>query len=422
MRCRWKGSRSREIVRAARDRCHRRRESAHAPHVARPSGRCAASGGRVDRVADRRTQSVDGDLGDVAHGDGDRDAARAAAGKARSGGASRRAGRSRPAERRRPSRRCSPRARARCPNAWQNGVGDDPPVVLCGEHAHYCVTRAVAQLGLGTRSALAVPSRDWKMDISALREMLDALAASRTRASWPWSRPPARPPRARSTICRAHWRAVRGARVSGCTWTARTVRPRSFPRRTGIACAGSQHARSLAWDAHKMMLMPLAAGMLLVRDESGSRPGILAARAVSVPRRAWRARLGSGHAQLPVLAQGRCASRCGSRFSATGMAGHRGALRSALRHRALAASQLIDARDDFVAMHAPETNILCFRWVGDGSLDDGALDAINLDLRMRYNRARARLDHHHRARGAPRAARDGDESAHHARASRGDAR
>jgi L-2,4-diaminobutyrate decarboxylase len=38
-------------------------------------------------------------------------------------------------------------------------------------------------------------------------------------------------------------------------------------------------------------------------------------------------------------------------------------------------------------MHVPETNILCFRWVGDRSLDDRALDRVNLDLRTRYNRA-----------------------------------
>jgi len=47
---------------------------------------------------------------------------------------------------------------------------------------------------------------------------------------------------------------------------------------------------------------------------------------------------------------------------------------------------MIDARDDFEALHEPEINILCFRWIGDRALDDDALDAINLDLRTRYNR------------------------------------
>ncbi len=48
-------------------------------------------------------------------------------------------------------------------------------------------------------------------------------------------------------------------------------------------------------------------------------------------------------------------------------------------------------RADFETLHEPETNILCFRWVGDrargnASLGDEALDAVNLDLRTRYNR------------------------------------
>ncbi len=50
---------------------------------------------------------------------------------------------------------------------------------------------------------------------------------------------------------------------------------------------------------------------------------------------------------------------------------------------------LVEARGDFEAAHAPESNILCFRYVGDRSLDDGALDAVNFELRERYNRSGA---------------------------------
>src|SRR4051812_10798834 len=41
---------------------------------------------------------------------------------------------------------------AALPDAWENGVGNDPPLVVYGEHAHYAVTRAIGQLGLGRRS------------------------------------------------------------------------------------------------------------------------------------------------------------------------------------------------------------------------------------------------------------------------------
>jgi L-2,4-diaminobutyrate decarboxylase len=40
----------------------------------------------------------------------------------------------------------------------------------------------------------------------------------------------------------------------------------------------------------------------------------------------------------------------------------------------------------FEAVHRPESNILCFRFVGDRSRSDEDLDALNLALRTAYNR------------------------------------
>jgi L-2,4-diaminobutyrate decarboxylase len=48
---------------------------------------------------------------------------------------------------------------------------------------------------------------------------------------------------------------------------------------------------------------------------------------------------------------------------------------------------VIRERDDFEAPHEPESNILCFRYVGDRSRDDASLDALNRELRERYNRS-----------------------------------
>ncbi len=39
-------------------------------------------------------------------------------------------------------------------------------------------------------------------------------------------------------------------------------------------------------------------------------------------------------------------------------------------------------------MHEPESNILCFRWVGAPHLSAEALDAVNLRARERWNRER----------------------------------
>src|SRR5688572_14097288 len=61
------------------------------------------------------------------------------------------------------------------PDSWMNGVGEPRPVVLCGEHAHYAVTRAVAELGLGMRSTIAIPSVSYRMDAVALDRELERL-------------------------------------------------------------------------------------------------------------------------------------------------------------------------------------------------------------------------------------------------------
>src|SRR5688572_8725582 len=68
------------------------------------------------------------------------------------------------------------------PDAWENGIdAATAPVVLCGEHAHYAVTRAVAQLGLGLKRAIAVPSRDYRMDPDALKVVLAHLRKQKTK-------------------------------------------------------------------------------------------------------------------------------------------------------------------------------------------------------------------------------------------------
>src|SRR5438552_15704772 len=61
------------------------------------------------------------------------------------------------------------------PNAWEEGLGADPPVVVYGEHAHYAVTRAIRQLGIGRRRGISIPSRDYRINVDLLVGALDRL-------------------------------------------------------------------------------------------------------------------------------------------------------------------------------------------------------------------------------------------------------
>ena len=274
-------------------------------------------------------------------------------------------------------------ARARVmPDAWQNGVGANPPVVVCGEHSHYSVTRAVAELGLGMRSAIAVSSRAWRMDPLVLRETLDRLAAigtpvmavvasAGTTATGSFDDLSIIGP-----LCeeRGIWLHVDGAHGASAM-----LSPLHRHRVRGL-----HHARSVAWDAHKMMLMPLAAGMLLVREESDLTQaftqhapylfhGAKGERAWDQGTRSFQCSRRADALKVWVAIQ---------RYGLNGIA----ALYDRLCAATLSLHAMIASRSDFVAMHEPETNILCFRWVGDRTLDDGALDALNLALRTRYNR------------------------------------
>ena len=274
------------------------------------------------------------------------------------------------------------------PDVWRDGIGDDPPVVVCGEHAHYAVSRAVGEMGLGLRNVVPVPSRAWAMDVAALGSTLDRLTSEGRRVM-------AVVATAGSTatgsfddlhriadICDAHdlWLHVDGAHGASALL--------SGEHRHRLA--GLERARSLAWDPHKMMLLPLSAGVVLVRDErdlerafaqqapylfhgddEGERNPDAGVRSFQCSRRA-------DALKLWVAFQ---------RHGADGL----GALYDHLCATARSLHARLEAHPRFVTLHAPESNILCFRWTGpaDLSLGDERLDEVNRALRERYNRSGA---------------------------------
>jgi L-2,4-diaminobutyrate decarboxylase len=148
---------------------------------------------------------------------------------------------------------------------------------------------------------------------------------------------------------------------------------------------GLSRARSIAWDPHKMMLLPLSAGLVLVRDERDLE-GAFSQRAP------YLFHDGDGER---VLDQGvrsfLCSRRADvlklwvsiQRYGTCGL----GALYDRLCDVTIAMHDLLVAHPLFEVTHAPECNILCFRWVGNRTMSDDALDAFNRALRERYNRS-----------------------------------
>ena len=276
---------------------------------------------------------------------------------------------------------------AAIPDAWTNGVGGDPPVLVCGEHTHYAVTRAGAQLGLGMRNVIPVRSRNFKLDPDALAAKLRSLLSAGRRVM-------AVVATAGSTatgsfddlqtiaaLCDEYgiWMHVDAAHGGSALLSAKHR----------VRLRGVERARSLVWDPHKLMLVPVPSSVVLVRDERdldaaftqrapylfhdprGERVWDQGTRSFMCTRRAevlklWVALQRYGIDGLAELHDYFCAL---TRFM----------------------WEEIRGRDDFEALHEPESNILCFRYLPKTQngrvLDDAAVDEINRELRERYNRS-----------------------------------
>ncbi|MDO8836142.1 MAG: pyridoxal-dependent decarboxylase [Vicinamibacterales bacterium] len=270
-----------------------------------------------------------------------------------------------------------------CPDAWRRGVGDEPPVVVCGEHAHYGVARAVGELGIGTDNIVSIPSGPLAMNVDALERELVALGSAGRRVM-------AVVATAGSTatgtfddlvaigrLCdqRGLWLHIDGAHGASALLSARHRH-----RLDGI-----QRARSVAWDPHKMMLMPLSASVVLVRHEQDLESAFS-------QRAPYLFHAGNGSRNWD---QGLRTFQCSRRIDAFKVwialqrygAEAIGALYDQLCDTAAALHEMLSARPDFETFHEPESNILCFRYVGTGSWPAAELDARNLDLRAAYNQS-----------------------------------
>jgi L-2,4-diaminobutyrate decarboxylase len=274
---------------------------------------------------------------------------------------------------------------AAIPDAWTNGVGAEPPVLVCGEHTHYAATRAAAQLGLGMKNVVPVRSQNFKMDPGALETALAELSSAGKRVMAVVATAGSTATgsfddiESIATLCDAYaiWLHVDAAH-GGSALLSDKHRWR---------LRGVERARSLVWDPHKLMLIPVPSSVVLVRDERdldaafsqrapylfhdapGEKVWDQGTRSFMCTRRAealklWVAIQRYGIDGLAELHDYFCAL---TRFM----------------------WEEITERRDFEALHEPESNILCFRYrptpANGRALDDAAVDEINRELRERYN-------------------------------------
>jgi L-2,4-diaminobutyrate decarboxylase len=263
-------------------------------------------------------------------------------------------------------------ARARsCPDAWTSGLPHPAPVLICGEHVHYATTRSAGILGLGMANVRKIPSRGYSLDVAALKATLDTtpnvmaiVATAGSTATGSFDDLDAIGALAEE---RGIWFHVDAAHGGAALMSAT-----SRHRLTGI-----ERANSVAIDPHKMMLLPLQAGMVLVRD-AGDLDRAFAQQAPylfhgnedeSLVDLGTRSLLCSRRAdvfKLWVALQ---------RYGPSGI----GALYDHLCETTRAMYEAVCRHPEFEAIHEPSCNILCFRHAGS--------DEHNRELRERYNRS-----------------------------------
>ncbi|MBP1634960.1 MAG: Pyridoxal-dependent decarboxylase [Acidobacteria bacterium] len=271
---------------------------------------------------------------------------------------------------------------AAMPQAWTKGIGPTPPAVVCGEHAHYSVARAVGLLGLGTDHVVTVPSGEGlTMDPAALGRVLDGLDAGQrpvmavVATAGSTATGSFDDLEAIGSACerRGIWLHVDGSHGASAL----------LSERHRAHLSGIERASSLAWDPHKMMLMPLTASVVLARREgdlerafSQSAPYLFHGR----EGRNWDQGLRSFTCSRRIDALKVWVAL--QRYGAAGL----GALYDRLCDTCSALHALVQEHPAFSALHVPTSNILCFRYVGDRAGDAPALDDLNLRLRTAYNR------------------------------------
>ena len=261
--------------------------------------------------------------------------------------------------------------------------------LVCGEHAHYAVKRAAAEIGLGSNAVRTIASEGGRMSVAELTRTLDELARDGTpvvavvATAGSTATGAFDPLRDIGELCHARgiWLHVDAAHGGSALLSTR-----HRPRLDGI-----EHASSVSWDPHKMMLVPLSAGVVLVRDRGAleqafgqDAPYLFRAKSAEAAE----------HGLAPTAEQGMRSFMCSRRADALkvwvalrryGVAGI-AALYDALCERTRELHDLLEERQDFEALHAPESNILCFRYLGEPTArEEAALDTLNLRLRDSWN-------------------------------------
>ena len=271
-------------------------------------------------------------------------------------------------------------------DAWNDGLATGAPLgVLVSEQAHYSVQRALQIAGLGKASVESVPvdaafrmrpellSDAQKKLMARGRRVIAVVASAGSTATGAYD-----PLAPTAEYCKREglWFHVDGAHGASALLSER-LRKR---------LEGVERADSLVWDAHKMLLMPALVTAVVFRN--GDRSYEAFAQSASYlfegddPRAEWfnlAGRTLECTKRWMVLPLYTALRRHGAGFFARYV--------EAQVERAGRFADAIEASGDFELLVRPESNIVCFRYVGSGARSLGELNALQRRLRSEVLRS-----------------------------------
>jgi L-2,4-diaminobutyrate decarboxylase len=261
----------------------------------------------------------------------------------------------------------------------------EPLGVLVSEQAHYSVQRSLQIAGFGSDGVESVA-----VD-SAFRMRPELLPEAARRLAGRGRRTIAVVASAGSTATGAYdplepvaefcdreglWLHVDGAHGASALLSS-TLRGR---------LAGVEHADSLLWDAHKMLLMPALVTAVLFRDGDASYQAFAQKASYLFngedPRAEWfnlASRTLECTKRWMVLPLYTALTRYGSAFFGRYVEGQ--------VERAARFADALSAASDFELAVRPESNIVCFRYVGQRALTPAELDHLQGRIRAQIVRS-----------------------------------
>ena len=267
-------------------------------------------------------------------------------------------------------------------DAWTDGSHTGPPLaVLASGQTHYCVQRAVQIMGWGVGGAVAVPVDE------RFRIRPDALEGALDRATGSGRRVIAVVASAASTstgafdplgpiadFCERHglWLHVDGAHGAAAALS---------PKYRGLV-DGIARANSVVWDAHKMMLMPALVTAVLFRNDASSYEAFAQQASYLFEGRHPSDEWFNGATRTLECTKRMMSLKLYVSLSIHGTAMFGDYVTEMFDMARRFAHRVADAVDFELAVE-PEANIVCFRFISNGSKGGIELDALQDELRSR---------------------------------------